>query len=61
MGSSLGRGWLLVRMEAIGWQRVKLDVHERAGFENRGRHIRLQVYRGHLPESPTDEVEKRDG
>jgi hypothetical protein len=56
VGSSLPRGWLDARMEAIGWRRVKLDGHEQPGRAGRqGRHARIDAYRGHLPEIPDDD------
>jgi hypothetical protein len=54
VGSTVARGWLLARMEAIGWQRIKLDGHEKAGRNDRGNHARIQAYRGRLREGAED-------
>jgi hypothetical protein len=57
IGSSLPRGWLDARMEALGWDRVRLDGHQAAGRIGRlGHHARIDTYRGHLPAGDTDEA-----
>lgn len=50
IGSSLPRGWLDARIEAIGWERRGLDGHAIDGREGRhSSHARTLVYRGHPP------------
>lgn len=57
VGSSLERGWLDARMEALRWQRITLDGHARPGREGRkGPHARIEVYRGHLPATDGEPV-----
>jgi hypothetical protein len=49
VGSSLPRGWLDGRIEALGWRRVTLDGHALPGRGGRqGPHARINVYRGLL-------------
>lgn len=47
VGSSLPRGWLDARMDALGWSRVELQGYGSAG-RRRGPHARILAYRGHL-------------
>lgn len=50
-GSSLRRGWLDGQMDAIGWERVKLDGRSVPGRDGRMEpHLRCDVYRGHPPD-----------
>ncbi len=57
VGSSLERGWLDARMEALHWQRITLDGHVRPGRDGRkGPHARIEVYRGHLPATDGEPV-----
>jgi hypothetical protein len=50
VGSSLPRGFLDARMQALGWTRTRLDGHALEGRAGRaGPHARADVYRGHLP------------
>jgi hypothetical protein len=50
VGASLVRGWLDGRLSALGWARVTLDGHRRAGREGRtSPHARCDIYRGLLP------------
>jgi hypothetical protein len=61
MGSSLRHGELDARMELLGWERVVLDGHQRAGKEGRaGPHACLGIYRGHLPGRDDDETVSAD-
>jgi hypothetical protein len=55
-GSSLPRGWLDARMDAIDWTRCRLDGHGEPGEDGRrlGPHARVSVYRGHLPAESAD-------
>ena len=47
IGGSLTRGYLEGIMEELGWQRLRLQGHERVR-PDRGRHRRIDVYRGVL-------------
>jgi hypothetical protein len=50
VGSSLPRGWLDARVDALGWMRVRLDGRKQPGRRGlAGPHARIDVYRGHLP------------
>lgn len=50
VGSSLPRGWLDARMQALGWERITLDGHAEPGRHGRqGPHARINAYRGRLP------------
>lgn len=53
IGSSLPRGWLDARMQALGWDRRGLDGH--AGRQ--GRHARTLIYRGHVPHAGATDVD----
>jgi hypothetical protein len=56
VGSSLPRGWLDGRMEALGWVRLSLDGREVSGRTGRhSDHARVLVYRGHLPAAGGDQ------
>ena len=58
VGSSLPRGWLDARMEALGWSRVGISGYSVPGREGRrsGTHARCELYRGHLPHYPDEET-----
>lgn len=48
-GTSLPRGWLDARMDAISWRRITIDGHATAGRAGRqGAHATVLAYRGHL-------------
>lgn len=50
VGSSLRRGWLDARMDDLGWSRVEVQGYALPGRDGRRtRHLRVLVYRGHLP------------
>lgn len=58
IGSSLPRGWLDARMQALGWERRGLDGH--AGDGRAGRHsahARTFIYRGHVPQTGDTDVD----
>jgi hypothetical protein len=58
IGSSLPRGWLDGRMDALGWQRVKLDGHALPGRDGRrGPHALVYAYRG-MPASTDDDTSR---
>jgi hypothetical protein len=57
VGSSLPRGFLDARMQALGWTRMRLDGHAISGRGGRvGPHARADVYRGHLPHDGDEDV-----
>jgi hypothetical protein len=52
IGSSLPRGWLDARMQALGWDRRGLDGHAVDGRAGRhSAHARTLIYRGHVPQT----------
>jgi hypothetical protein len=52
LGSSIPRGWLEARMDAIGWTRVTIDGRALPGRHGRkGPHARLSAFRGLLEAS----------
>ena len=52
VGSSLPRGWLEARMDALGWRRITLQGYGHPGRAGeRGPHARVFAYVGHLPAS----------
>ena len=52
IGSSLPRGWLDARMQALGWDRRGLDGHADDGRAGRhSAHARTSIYRGHVPQT----------
>lgn len=48
IGGGISYGWLDARMDAVGWQRVRLEGHRlgNGGPGHRGEHVRADVYRG---------------
>ncbi len=55
-GSSLPRGWLAGRMDALGWKRITIEGHALPGRDGRsGPHARIFAFRGLLPHDDTDE------
>lgn len=48
IGSSRPHGWLDGRMEAFGWRRVTVSGYDKAPDGGRGKHARIDVYRGLL-------------
>lgn len=60
-GGSIPRGWLDGRMALIGWQRIRLDGHEQSGrVGRRGRHARIDAYRGQLPSEDSEQQPSSD-
>lgn len=51
VGGSVAYGWLDARMEALGWERVRLDGHTLDRGGARGQHGRADAYRGRLTEA----------
>jgi hypothetical protein len=50
VGSTLPRGWLDARMQALGWARVEIQGYAQHGRRGRsGGHARIYAFRGHLP------------
>jgi hypothetical protein len=52
IGSSIPYGWLDARMEAVGWQRLRLEGRRRsdAMSNGRGEHVKADIYRGFVVE-----------
>jgi hypothetical protein len=58
IGSSLPRGWLDARVQALGWDRRGLDGHALDGRAGRqGPHARTFIYRGLLPHGGDTDVD----
>ena len=61
-GSSLPRGWLDARMEAMDWERITLASYGLPSRNGRtGPHARIDAYRGHRLAAPADPTTAEGG
>jgi hypothetical protein len=60
VGSSLPRGWLDARMQALGWDRITLAGYGQPGRAGRkGPHARIFAFRGLLSAAETDQQDQQ--